>query len=102
MNSEPMTTAPSLETPTPLSSAAKRLLAMLVFVYVLHMLDRQIISILLEPLRHEFKLNDGQLGALSGLAYSAAAVVVGVPAGMLADRFSRRKVLIGALVLWSG
>jgi len=92
----------STEASAPLSSAAKRLLAMLVFVYVLHMLDRQIISILLEPLRHEFKLNDGQLGAVSGLAYSAAAVVVGVPAGMLADRISRKKVLIGALVLWSG
>lgn len=102
MSAQPTTSVPSPETPTPLSSAAKRLLAMLVFVYVLHMLDRQIISILLEPLRHEFKLNDGQLGALSGLAYSAAAVAVGVPAGMLADRFSRKKVLIGALVLWSG
>ncbi len=83
-------------------SARWRLLGLLVLVYALHMLDRQIISIVLEPLRHEFSLNDSQLGLLSGLAYSAAAIVAGIPAGMLADRHSRKTLLISALVLWSG
>ncbi len=87
--------------PSP-GSAAWRLLALLAFVYALHMLDRQIIAIVLEPLRREFLLSDGQLGLLSGLAYSAAAIVAGIPAGMLADRYSRKKLLISALVLWSG
>lgn len=82
--------------------AARRLLMLLVLVYVLHMLDRQIIAILLEPLRHAFALKDSQLGLLSGLAYSGAAILTGVPAGMLADRFSRKRVLIASLVLWSG
>ncbi len=79
-----------------------RLLALLAGVYALHLMDRQLVSIVLEPLRHEFKLTDTQLGILSGLAYSAATVVAGVPAGMLADRYARKKVLISALVLWSG
>ena len=79
-----------------------RLLALLACVYALHLMDRQLVSIVLEPLRHEFKLKDTQLGILSGLAYSAATVVAGVPAGMLADRYARKKVLIFALVLWSG
>ena len=82
--------------------AAWRLLGLLALVYALHMLDRQVIAIVLEPLRREFLLKDSQLGLLSGLAYSAAAIVAGIPAGMLADRVSRRKLLISALVLWSG
>ncbi len=78
-----------------------RLLALLACVYALHLMDRQLISIVLEPLRHEFKLKDTQLGILSGLAYSAATVVAGVPAGMLADRYARKTVVVTALALWS-
>ncbi|AYJ85005.1 MFS transporter (plasmid) [Sphingomonas paeninsulae] len=91
--------APGIGRPRAIAPAL--LMAMLVAVYVLHMLDRQIIAILLEPLRRELVLNDAQLGLLSGLAYSGAAIVTGIPLGMLADRVSRKKLLLSALTLWS-
>lgn len=81
--------------------AAWRLLALLIAVYVLHMVDRMLVAILLEPLRVEFRLSDTQLGFLSGLAYSGAAIAAGVPLGMLADRVSRKRLLLGALACWS-
>jgi predicted MFS family arabinose efflux permease len=78
------------------------LLTLLVSINILHTVDRQIISALLEPLRRAFQLSDSQLGFLSGIAYAGAAVLAAVPAGVLADRFSRKKVLITAFALWSG
>ena len=84
------------------SPNSRRLLALLVFVYILHAIDRQIIAVLLEPLKDEFQLSDSQLGLLSGLAYSGAATIFGIPAGILADRFSRKAVLLAALSVWSG
>jgi MFS family permease len=83
-------------------AAANRLLALLMLVYVLHMLDRQIVAILLEPIRREFALSDGKLGLFSGFSYALAATVAGVPAGLLADRHARKRVLCAALTLWSG
>ena len=83
-------------------SGASCILTLCFMVYLLHSLDRQIVSVLLEPLRHEFRLTDSQLGLLSGLAYSAAAILAAVPAGLIADRFPRKVVLIVAVSLWTG
>lgn len=80
---------------------AWRLLVIVVLIQVLNVMDRQVIQGVLEPIRHEFHLSDSQLGFLSGLAYSGAAVLVAIPAGMLADRFSRKLVLTLALSIWT-
>ncbi len=79
-----------------------RLLSIVVLVQILNVMDRQVIQGLLEPIRHEFALSDSQLGFISGLAYSGTAVLVAIPAGMLADRFSRKAVLTVALTVWTG
>src|ERR1700740_1917305 len=82
-------------------AAAGRLCTLVALVNLLHTLDRNVINALLEPIRHDLDLTDTQLGFLSGLAYSLAAVVVAVPAGMLADRFSRKTIIAIALTVWS-
>jgi MFS family permease len=64
-----------------------------------HFLDQQLMSILLEPIRREFKLTDIQLGLLSGLAFAALYTVLSVPAGLWAVHHSRRN-LIAAAALW--
>ena len=77
-------------------------LAMLTGVAALNQLDRQLMSILLEPVRHEFDLTDIQLGLLSGLAFAALYTTLSIPAAMWAVNHSRRNLITAAAVVWGG
>lgn len=77
-------------------------LAMLIVVYILNFLDRQIISILALPIKTEFRLSDAQMGWLGGLAFGAFYSILAIPAARLADKVSRVRVMAAALVVWSG
>lgn len=77
-------------------------LLMLILVYMLNFLDRQIISILAVPIHAEFHLSDSQTGWLGGLAFGLFYSVLALPAAWIADRASRVGVMTAALVLWSG
>lgn len=90
--------------PDPEAGNGRRYLAltMLVAVYVLNFLDRQIVSILAVPIKAEFHLSDAQMGWMGGLAFGAVYSVLGIPAAWLADRFSRKRIIAAALILWSG
>ncbi len=85
-------------------SSARRylVLAMLVAVYVLNFLDRQIVSILAVPIKAEFHLSDAQMGSMGGLAFGAVYSLLGIPVAWLADRISRKRIIAAALILWSG
>lgn len=76
-------------------------LTALVAVYMLMHLDRQVISLLVEPLRAEFGLSDGQVGLLAGTAYALAFALTGIPLGRLVDRVHRVRLLAALLSLWS-
>lgn len=73
-------------------------------VYACSYIDRQILNILAEPIKLELHLTDGQVGLLSGLAFSLFYAVLGLPLGQLADRPStdRPKLIALCLTLWSG
>ena len=77
-------------------------LFLLIVVYTLNFLDRQILSILKEPIAAELHLSDSQLGMLGGFAFALFYSVLAIPAAWLADRFSRVWIMTGALLLWSG
>ena len=64
-------------------------LTMLVLVYTLNFLDRQILGILAKPIKEEFHLTDGQFGLMSGLAFALLYTTLAIPIAWLADRFSR-------------
>ena len=71
--SEPSATAPSSEpvtAPPALRKGSLFVLFMLILVYTLNFLDRQIISILKDPIATELKLDDAQLGLMGGLAFA--------------------------------
>jgi predicted MFS family arabinose efflux permease len=76
-------------------------LGILFVVYVVNFVDRQILSILMEPIREDLNLNDTQLGLLSGLAFALFYATMGLPIAWLADRFSRRNIIAVCLALWS-
>jgi MFS family permease len=77
-------------------------LAMLLLVYVLNNLDRQIVGILAIPIKQDLHLTDTQLGLMGGIAFALLYTLLGIPVARLADRMNRVRILTVALVLWSG
>ncbi len=77
------------------------MLFVLLLVGVCAVTDRSIIALVLEPIKIEFHLSDGQLGVLAGLAFSLAHAVVSLPAAALADRTHRTRLIAAALAFWS-
>lgn len=86
----------------PISPAARTTtLALLTVTYFFSYMDRQILSILVEPIRKEFQLADWQLGVLGGLAFAIFYATLGIPVARLADRANRRNIIAIALAAWS-
>ncbi|MEQ1890373.1 MAG: MFS transporter [Alphaproteobacteria bacterium] len=79
----------------------KYVLGILLVVYVFNFIDRQILSILMEPIKQDLKLSDSQLGLLSGIAFAIFYATLGVPIARFADRNSRVKVISMSLAAWS-
>lgn len=77
-------------------------LAVLTLVYTFNHIDRQILLILIEPIKGELGMNDGQIGLLTGLGFAAFYATLGIPIAMWADRGNRRNILALALAVWSG
>lgn len=74
---------------------------LLFIVYVFNFLDRQILSIVIEPIKKEFGLHDWQLGVLSGLAFAAFYSTLGIPIARMADHRNRVGIITASLVVWS-
>ena len=87
------------------SSAARRhrryVLLVLTSVYVSNYVDRQILSILLEPIKRDFGLSDTQLGFLSGISFAIFYATLGIPIAVWADRGNRRNIITLATTLFS-
>lgn len=76
-------------------------LFILFVVYGLSYVDRQILSILMEPIRKEFNFGDMQLGLLSGVAFAIFYATLGIPIARFADRHSRVNIIAISLLVWS-
>ena len=77
-------------------------LIVLTLVYTFNHVDRQILITVIEPIKAEFGLSDGQIGWLTGLAFAALYATLGIPVAMWADRGNRRNIITLALTIWSG
>ncbi|NML07214.1 MFS transporter [Sphingomonas sp. G-3-2-10] len=75
---------------------------MLLLVYTFNFLDRQILSILAQPVKASLQLTDTQLGLLGGLAFAALYSTLAIPLALLADKTSRTWVITISLGVWSG
>lgn len=74
---------------------------LLFVVYVLNFVDRQILTILVEPIRKEFDFSDTQMGLLGGFAFAVVYSVLGIPIARIADRKNRVNIISIALFVWS-
>ena len=76
-------------------------LSVLVVVYTFNFIDRQILSILLEPIKLELGLSDTALGLLTGFAFALFYATLGIPIARYADKSNRRNLIALALAIWS-
>ncbi len=92
------------ETSQPLiSDNVKRYtLGVLVVVYTFNFIDRQILSILIDPIKADLGASDLVMGLLSGTAFALFYAVLGMPLALVADRWNRRNLIGLSLMIWSG
>jgi len=76
-------------------------LAILTLCYALAFTDRQILNLMVDPMKRDFGVSDKQIGFLLGPAFTITYVSLGLFAGYCADRLSRRNILIIAGTVWS-
>jgi MFS family permease len=63
--------------------------------------DRQVMSLVVDPIRHDLGISDVQIGLLIGTAFAVIYGVAGIPLGYLADRTSRRNLIAAGMIVWS-
>jgi MFS family permease len=69
--------------------------------YLLAFVDRQIIAFLVAPIRADLGITDFEFSLINGLAFAIFYATLGVPIGLLADRWSRRNLVAIGIALWS-
>ncbi len=94
----------SAEAPTarPSAAYANYVLFVLFLAYVVNFVDRQILAILLDPIKEELGVSDSAMGFLTGTAFALFYATAGIPIARWADRGVRRSIIAIGMALWSG
>ena len=74
---------------------------LLVACYATAFVDRQILALLVEPVSRDLDITDTQFSLLTGLAFTFFYTIMGIPFAWLADRGSRRNLILAAIMFWS-
>jgi predicted MFS family arabinose efflux permease len=92
------------EEPSALFSESTRryVLGVLFVTYTFNFIDRQILGILVEPIKRDLGVSDTAMGLLTGLAFALFYTIMGIPIARIADRTNRRNLVAIALAVWSG
>ena len=85
----------------PHSSAAWWALLLLTATYTFSFIDRQIINLLVDPIRIDLSLSDSQVSFLQGLAFVLPYVLLSIPLGRVVDRANRIRVLVIGILVWT-
>lgn len=76
-------------------------LAILVSVFAVNFMDRQILALLATPIKSDLDLSDTQIGLLYGFAFAVLFAIAGIPVARAADRGNRARIINWALVVFS-
>lgn len=77
------------------------ILVLFTLTYTFSFVDRQVINLLVEPIKDDMDLTDVQISYLQGLIFVIPYVLLSVPIGRLVDVFSRIYVIISGILVWS-
>ncbi len=89
------------EPPYPPEGYAWYVVGVLMIFYILSFVDRQIIALLVEPMKADLGLSDMQISYIGGLSFVIFYTIFGIPIGRLADSRNRKGIIAIGVVLWS-
>lgn len=101
IESEIAAEAPAVLAPAP-RPYRRYALGLLLGIYVLNCLDRQVINILAEPIKREFRLADWQVGLMSGVSFALIYSLTAFPIARMAEHRHRPRIIAAALACWCG
>jgi MFS family permease len=87
--------------PFPPTARGYYVLAVLVLAYIVSYIDRTMLTLLVDPIRATLQISDLQVSLLHGFAFAIFYTVLGLPMGRIADRHSRRNLIIAGICFWS-
>ncbi|WP_080933045.1 spinster family MFS transporter, partial [Xanthomonas albilineans] len=91
----------SLPSPTPYRPLyAWYVTVVLLLAYTLSFVDRQILGLLVQPIKRDLLLSDAQFSLVHGLAFAVFYTLIGVLLGRVADRHNRRNLIVLGIVVW--
>ncbi|NLG77037.1 MAG: MFS transporter, partial [Xanthomonadaceae bacterium] len=85
----------------PNPSYAWYVLFLLILIYAVATLDRVVIGLLVDSMQRDLALSDTGISLLIGLAFALLYTVLGLPVGILVDRYRRVPVMVASLLLFS-
>jgi len=73
----------------------------LTLLYTFSFVDRQILTLLFTPIKHDLNITDTQVSLLSGIAFAGLYALLGIPIARLTDRGNRVAIITAGMLLWS-
>lgn len=91
----------SASTPYPPSGRSWAIVAIFCLASIASVIDRGILVLVIDPIRHDLAITDVQISLLQGLSFGLFYSIAGVPLGFIADRVSRHRLLMFGVAAWS-
>ena len=92
---------PQSDAPWPSAARGWYVTAVLLLGFTFSFVDRQVLNLLVEPIRADLGLSDTQISLLQGFAFVLTYVALSVPIGRMVDRFNRMRIMIAGILVWS-
>ncbi|MDE0930531.1 MAG: MFS transporter [Halioglobus sp.] len=74
---------------------------LLLIAFTFSFVDRQVLNLLVEPIRLDLQVTDTQISFLQGLAFAVTYILMSVPLGRMVDKYNRVGIMIGGVLVWS-
>ncbi len=99
-NTSELKTEPDI-TDYPSPKVAWTTLIILTVTYMFSFMDRQILTLLIDPIKTDLNISDTQVGLLTGIAFALVYTLACIPMGRIADLWVRKYLIIGGVTVWS-
>ncbi len=96
-----ITATPNSDAQTPGLGYSWYVVFVLMVCYTLSFIDRQILSLLVGPIKRDLGISDTRIGLLQGLAFALFYTILGLPLGRIADTKNRRTLVTLGVLFWS-